>query len=577
MRFHLCYALLAVATNSLVNGAEHDPLEVNTHPPPEEKVKLRGRRNVDAVHTRVTRPTTRSDNGLRGEAVILDPLVEPHHSISQHSKAHRIKLRGTSHDGHTREVTVNLEKVEHHVNPKSMLLHNNHKHGHYSHQHAHHERGYEYHGDEQYHYHHHHHHHSATENIASSIHREDNNLHHMNMARSESEEKHLWVQDEVPEHVHHMHVVQSESNEKNLWVQDEEPEQIHHMHMVESKKGEKDMWVEDEESEHAQPENTKSSNKPKRQEPTKKKQESIPLVKLGFNETLYELLHNAPFDIYEKAMGHGLDEDESFPVFTMPTWYNVTGVFSGFSKAATPLIFENAQFLLGWDNMMEASNGASDSLMEIIEESNFHASLIVGKSFGFSGVSSFLGLVMSYYQFGVQKNVLVPFARVEDFFDDVSDYKDPSTKDLEMAALHDMLAQKENNSTNPNPILQLRDERIEEMENLEAIRFQRLFQALIRRSFLFSFGYADCLGHDPYHLRECLDDVYASLIKQETNIRTALDKELATHMARINESFHSHVSEACIMVQGEIGGPGFGAGSCYDLGDLRTFVQSTLY
>ena len=494
MRLLLCSLVLGIVP--LISAAEHDPLEVNTHPPP-EKVKLRGKRNVDAVHKRVIRPTAKVE-AIHGEdSVHLDPLVEPHHSIAEHTKGHRITLRGTSNSGHAREVTVNLEKVEPHLSSKSMLLHNNHKHGHYSHQHAYHERGYEYHGDA-------HHHHSATGNPEAQ-------------------------------------------NKKEGSV----------------------------ESKTTKSERTKSNEAEKR--------ESIQVVKIpssrsdGFNETLFDWLHNAPFDIYEKSMGHKLDEDEPFPVFTMPTWYNVTGVFSAFSKAATPLIFENAQVLLGWDNMLEASNGASESLMEIIEESNFHASLIVGKSFGFSGVSSFLGLVTSYYQFGVQKHVLVPFARVEDFFDDSSDYSDPTTKDLEMAALHDLLAQKKSNSTNPHPVLELRDARIDELENLEAIRFQKLFQALIRRSFLFSFGYADCLGSSPYHLRECLDDVYLNLVKQETNVRGALDKELATHMAQINESFHSHVREACIMVQGEIGGPGFGSGSCYDLSDLRSFVQSTLY
>jgi hypothetical protein len=310
-----------------------------------------------------------------------------------------------------------------------------------------------------------------------------------------------------------------------------------------------------------------------------KKMLSLPTARSEFyNETLFEILHNSPFEIYEQAMGHTLEEGESFPVFTLPTWYKTTGVFSAFSKTATPLIFENSQILLEWQDMVASSHGISPALKVFIADSNFHASLIVAKSFGYQGVKSFLGLVVSYYQFGVEKHVLIPFAKVGDFFEESSytQVSDGSIRNIQMSALENLLAQKESNSTNPHPILELRDSRKEELENLDAIRSQKLFQALIRRSYLFSFGYADCIRSSPYHLRECLDDAFSGVVKLETSVRGALDKELAEHFGQINESFHSRVSEACIMVQGSSGAGAFGSGSCYDFEDLRHFVHSTV-
>jgi hypothetical protein len=310
-----------------------------------------------------------------------------------------------------------------------------------------------------------------------------------------------------------------------------------------------------------------------------KKMLSLPTARSEFyNETLFEALHNSPFEIYEQALGHTLEEGESFPVFTMPTWYKSTGVFSAFSKTATPLIFENSQVLLEWQDIVASSQGISPALKDFMTDSNFHASLLVAKSFGYQGVKSFLGLVLSYYQFGVEKHVLIPFAKVGDFFEESSytQVSDGSIRNIQMSALENLLAQKESNSTNPHPILELRDSRKEELENLDAIRSQKLFQALIRRSYLFSFGYADCIRSSPYDLRECLDDAFSGVVKLETSVRGALDKELAEHFGQINESFHSRVSEACIMVQGSSGAGAFGSGSCYDFEDLRHFVHSTV-
>ena len=189
-------------------------------------------------------------------------------------------------------------------------------------------------------------------------------------------------------------------------------------------------------------------------------------------------------------MGIDLEEDEAFPVFSMPAWYNVNGVFSAFSKTATPLVFENSQVLLDWEDITSASRQSGGKLAEFIADSNFRSSLIVGKAFGNDEIKAFLGLAVSYYQFGVQKNVLVPFARVEDFFQDSSDryLRDPSTKNLEIAALHELLEKKKSNGSTPHPIFELSANHQQRLEDLEATQFQKLYQVLIRRSFLFSYG-----------------------------------------------------------------------------------------
>lgn len=295
-----------------------------------------------------------------------------------------------------------------------------------------------------------------------------------------------------------------------------------------------------------------------------------------FNETLFDELHDAPFRVYTEALGHELGEDESFPVFALPQWMNTTGVFTGFSKAAEPLIFENVQFLLHWDEIVQASTSpVPPALMEHIENNNFHASLIIGKSVGNGANVPFIGMVICYYQFGNPKNVLVPFSKLEDFFDDTSEKHllDPNTKSLEMAALHDMLEEKRaNNSTFYHPALAHTEERKAQLEDLEITHFQKLFQLLIRRSFLFAFGYADCLLNEPHGLRACLDDTFYNLIKMETTVRGALDDQILEQLAEINETFHSKVSEACISVQGSRTGMMYGSGSCTNRNDLGAFI-----
>lgn len=100
-----------------------------------------------------------------------------------------------------------------------------------------------------------------------------------------------------------------------------------------------------------------------------------------FNQTLFNNLHNAPFKIYEEAIGRR-PETDSFPVFVLPEWHHLTGVFTGFSRKADPLIFENTQFLLEFEDMVAASNGVDEELADFIENNNFHSSLIIGKSIG---------------------------------------------------------------------------------------------------------------------------------------------------------------------------------------------------
>jgi hypothetical protein len=212
-----------------------------------------------------------------------------------------------------------------------------------------------------------------------------------------------------------------------------------------------------------------------------------------------------------------------------------------------------------------------------MKDNHYHASLIIGKSFGKSGEVPFLGLVLSYYQYGAEKNVLIPFGKLEDFFDDTSEKHllDPETKSLEMAALQDMLEQKRENSTAFfHPALKISEDRKQRLEDLEIIHFQKLFQLLIRRSFLFSFGYADCLMSEPHDLRHCIDDTYYAVVKMETSVRGALDDQIIEQLSEINDTFHAKVSEACIMVQGSGTGMMYGSGSCADVNDLTSFFHS---
>jgi hypothetical protein len=209
-------------------------------------------------------------------------------------------------------------------------------------------------------------------------------------------------------------------------------------------------------------------------------------------------------------------------------------------------------------------------------ENGFHSTLIIGKAFGPENTqTSFLGLLVSYYQ-GTQKNILVPFATLDQFFHDTSEQHllSETTRNLEFEALHEMLDEERlNNATTAfyHPHDEISHERKEQLEDLEAAHFRRLFQLLIRRSFLFSFGYADCLMTEPHALRDCLDDTFSIVVKMEAIVRGALDEQLVEELAEISESLHTKTSEACIAVSGA-GGAVYGAGSCESyIGDFGTF------
>mmetsp|Transcript_19097 Transcript_19097/g.33644 ORF Transcript_19097/g.33644 Transcript_19097/m.33644 type:complete len:141 (+) Transcript_19097:27-449(+) len=131
-----------------------------------------------------------------------------------------------------------------------------------------------------------------------------------------------------------------------------------------------------------------------------------------------------------------------------------------------------------------------------------------------------------------------------------------------------------NNSTSAfyHPSLKHSHDRQEELEEIEAAHFRKLFQLLIRRSFLFSFGYADCLKSEAHALRDCLDDTFSIVVKMETAVRGALDEELVKELAEVSNSYETQVSEACVTVSG-VGGAIYGAGSCDSyLGNLGSFV-----
>jgi hypothetical protein len=277
-----------------------------------------------------------------------------------------------------------------------------------------------------------------------------------------------------------------------------------------------------------------------------------------YNHSQFEELHSAPFEIYETAFGESLDQSkDSFPVFIVPEWRNKTGVFSGFSRTATPLVFENMQFLLTWEDVQSASTGVDDDLHKFITDNNFHSTLLIGKAFGPNGKTiTFLGLLVSYFQ-STQKNVLVPFAKLDHFFDDTSEQHlmSDEVKHLELDALHELLEEKRSNSTTSgamfyHPAMEITDERKQRLRKVEAIHFRKLYQLLIRRSFLFSFGYADCLKTEPSSLRECLDDTFSIVVKMETTVRGAMDEQIVEELARINDSYHSKVGEACITASG---------------------------
>ena len=297
----------------------------------------------------------------------------------------------------------------------------------------------------------------------------------------------------------------------------------------------------------------------------------LPTGANDYNHSLFEELHSAPFEIYESSFGGGKEErEESFPVFIVPDWNrDTTGVFSGFSRTATPLAFQNIQFLLSWDDIVEASTGADDSLVDFMDDSNFEASLFIGETLGEESRVPFLGLMLSYEQRS-QKNVMIPFAKLENFFHDTSEKHllSDSIKHLEHDALHGMLDEERSSSKSSNATNSFFHHEIihgtnrkEQLEDIEAIHFRRLFQLLIRRTFLFSFGYADCLKIEPHNLRECLDDTFSLVVQMEASVRGALDDLLIEELGSVTQINSSRVSEACVSAS---------SGS-YGTGDCSTF------
>ena len=293
----------------------------------------------------------------------------------------------------------------------------------------------------------------------------------------------------------------------------------------------------------------------------------LPSANLGreFNSSLFDELHNAPFEIYESAFDLGMAErEESFPVFVVPDWRpETTGVFSAFSRTATPLTFQNMQNMLSWKDIVEASTGAEKDLINFINRNDFQATLFVGKTLG-EAVSDvpFLGLIVTYNQKS-QKNIMIPFAKLENFFHDTSEkfLLSESTQVLEHDVLHAMLdEERASNSTSSFFHSEIVDNlpdnnQKEELEDIEALHFRRLFQLLIRRTFLFSFGYADCLREEPHELRSCLDDTFSIIVQMEAAVRDAMDEQLAEELAEItkraNDSKHR---EACVsMTSGNYG------------------------
>lgn len=497
----------------------------------EEFVTLRGSKAV--VHKRTIRPHQTEEAKKPENLVHRDPLVEPHHK-------HTAKLRGTSRSGEVKEAIVDLDKVKpflhRYLYPPKVE-----------------------HQEEEI--------HATTEQEAETGLRP-------NQKKPKTEEPKQSGTAETSEH--HAGMENTAGETETIWQGPVLPVML----QMESVSEEQPIPVAQPTAQESTTEEISKRFRAGRTPAKKgKNQHLLPNSNADehFNETLFEQLYMSPFDLYENAVGYKLEEEDPFPILNMPTWYNVTGVFSAFSKTVTPLIFENLQILLDWESIKAASPVVSNELQQFITDSNFHTNVIIGKCFGKLETQSFLGLVLSYYQFGVEKNVLIPFAKIGDFFDETytshHHILDRDTRNLEIDALHQLLEQ-EGNSTSQHRLLQLSDTRAEQLENLEIVRFQKLFQVLIRRSFLFSFGYADCLHQEPYDLRACLDNTFVHVVERETTMRGALDEQLFHELEEINRVFHSHVSEACISVQGSGIDP-LHAGSCSDIQDLRRFVTST--
>eukprot|EP00980_Cylindrotheca_fusiformis_P016311 scaffold4844_cov112-Cylindrotheca_fusiformis.AAC.9 len=270
-----------------------------------------------------------------------------------------------------------------------------------------------------------------------------------------------------------------------------------------------------------------------------------------YNQTLYHTLLLAPFEICSDVFDDVWSET-SVPVFSMPDWKRqktANGrIFSAYhGNEGDSILFEHQQFVLRWEDLLAvAGDGIPSSLSEYTSNHDFQADLIVGKVHGESIATTsreevngasiagpmHLALVVSYLQFGNQKNVLIPFARVKDFFDD----DDDTLKELDLEVLIESTtwphrtnsSDAVNASSSSISPLTSDSERIQAFENMETDHIPKMFQMLIQRTFLFSFGYADCLLQEEeeepeYNLRQCLDDTYSSVIKMETNLRGALE------------------------------------------------------
>ena len=211
------------------------------------------------------------------------------------------------------------------------------------------------------------------------------------------------------------------------------------------------------------------------------------------------------------------------------------------------------------------------------EVNEFQASLFIGKTLGTGSEVPFLGLLVSYHQ-SSQKNILIPFAKLENFFHDTSEKHllSESSKNLQHDALHEMLDE-ERSKSGPmsaffHPEIIASTNRKEQLKDIEAIHFRRLFQLLIRRTFLFSFGYADCLKVEPHNLRSCLDDTFSLVVQMEASGRTALEDQLLEELASVTQMNISKVSEVCISTIGDCSSfRGLGSGAA----PFSTLASST--
>ena len=323
---------------------------------------------------------------------------------------------------------------------------------------------------------------------------------------------------------------------------------------------------------HTQVQNKDEQTPPTTRNP-RRHEDTVPVLPLGaehYNHSLFEELHNAPFELYEATLDdeeERVEREPSFPVFIVPDWPRETAAataggttFAAFSRTAQPLKFENLQTLLTWEEIVAASSGAGTDapLVEFMDDCDFAATLFIGKLLRNGRDSDdsrsrrveeeqlpppvpFLGVLVSYQQRQSRKNILIPFAKIDHFFHDTSEeyLLHPTTVQLEHAALHNMLdaarssassslsastITNTNTTTLRSPPTPPPPETTNELVDASAaVHYRRLFQLLIRRTFLFSYGYADCLQVEPETLRECLDDTFRLVVQMEASVREALD------------------------------------------------------